>query len=56
MTWIWNKLQMQIKCMEEDFEIKTLYLKSDTLLLADVFENFRKTLSKIAHLDPEKLL
>ena len=46
----------------EDFEIKgfgeyhDLYLRSDTLPLADVFENFRKTSLKIYHLDPVKFL
>ena len=39
------------------FEIKNLgechdlYLKSDTLVLADVFKNFRKIFLKIYHLD-----
>ena len=33
-----------------------MYLKSDTLLLPDVFENFRKMCSEIYHLDPAKFL
>ena len=33
-----------------------MYLKSDTLLLVDVFENFRKMCLKIYHLAPVKLL
>ena len=46
----------------KDFEIKNLgenydlYLKSDTLLMAYVFENFRKMCLKICQLDPAKLL
>ena len=46
----------------KDFEIKTLgeyhdlYLKSDTLLLPDVFENFRKICSKIYQLAPTKFV
>ena len=32
------------------------YLKSDTLLLANVFKNFRKMCLKIYHLDPVKFL
>ena len=48
--------------VSKDFEIKKLgvyldlYLKSDTLLLADVFENFRKVHLKIYHLDPAKFV
>ena len=46
----------------KDFEIKNLgeycdfYLKSDALLLVDVFKNFRKICSKIYHLDFVKFL
>ena len=46
----------------KDFQIKHLgehhhlYLKSDTLLWADVFENFRKMRLKIFHLDPAKFI
>ena len=53
---------MHAKKICKDFEIKhlgeyhDLYLKSDTLLLADVFENFKKICLKIYHLDPVKFL
>ena len=46
----------------KDFEIKNLgeyhdlYLNSDTLLLGDVFENFRKMCLKIYSLDPAEFL
>ena len=46
----------------KDFEIKYLgeyhdfHLKSDALLLANVFENFRKLCLKIYELDPAKFL
>ena len=33
-----------------------MYVRSDTLLLADVFENFRNTCLKIYELDPAKFL
>ena len=50
------------KRLYEGFKIKNLgeyhdlYLKSDTLLLADVFENTWKMCLKIYELDPEKFL
>ena len=59
---ITNVDYMHVKRVCKDFEIKNLgeyhdlYLKSDTLLLADVFENFRKMCLKIYHLDPAKFL
>ena len=37
-------------------EYYDLYLKSGTLLLTDVFENFRKMCLKVYHLDPVKFL
>ena len=37
-------------------ECHDLYVKSDTLLLADVFENFRDTCVKIYELDPAHFL
>ena len=43
----------------KDFEIKEyhdLYAQNDTLLLADVFENFRNKCIKIYELDPANCL
>ena len=59
---ITNADYMHTKRVCKDFEIKNLgeyqdlYLKSDALLLADIFENFRKTCLNIYHLDPVKFL
>ena len=53
---------MHAKRVCKDFEIKNLaeyhdlYLKSDTSLLADAFESFRKMCLKIYYLDPVKFL
>ena len=52
----------QAKIVRKDFEIKTsgeyhdLYVQSDTLLLADVFENFRNMCINIYELGPAKFL
>ena len=59
---ITNAHYMHAKRVCKEFEIKNLgeyldlYLKSDTLLLVDVFENLRKKCWKIYHLDPAKSL
>ena len=37
-------------------EYPSLYLKTDTFLLADVFENVRRICSVIYKLDPQKFL
>ena len=48
--------------ISKDFEIKNLgdyhdlYVQGNTLLLADVFENFRNMCLKIYELDPVKFL
>ena len=49
---------MHAKRIYKDFEIKKEYhdLYYDTLLLADIFENFRKMCLIIYQLDPEKFL
>ena len=53
---------MHVKRVCKDFEIKhlseyhDLNLKSDILILANVFENFRKMCLKICHLHPAKFL
>ena len=53
---------MHAKRVCKDFEIKNLgeyhdlHLKSNTLLLADFFENFRKLCLMIYHLDPVKFI
>ena len=50
------------KTVRKDFEIKNLgeyhdlYVQSDTLFLADVFENFRNMCLQIYELDPTKFL
>ena len=50
------------KIVFKDFEIKNLgeyhdfYVQSDTLLLPDVFDNFRNMCINICDLDPAKLL
>ena len=52
---------MQIMLTQKKFEIKALgqccdlYVQSDTLLLADVFENFRNMLFKKHELDLARL-
>ena len=51
-----------IKRISTDFEIKNLgeypnlYVQSNTLLSADIFENFRNMCLEINELDPAKLL
>ena len=53
---------MHAKRVCKDFKIKTLgeyhdlYLKNDTLLLADVLESSRKMYLKIYFVDPAKFL
>ena len=59
---ITNTDYMRRKRVCKDFEIThfgeyhDLYLKSDTLLLAEVFENFRNMCLKIYELDPAKFI
>ena len=62
MEYITDTDYIHAKRVCKDFEIKNLgeyhdlYLKNDTLLLADVFQNFRKMFLKIYCLDLTKFL
>ena len=53
---------MKITCTKKDFEIKNLgsnhdlYVQSDTLLLTDLFENFRNRFLERYELDPARIL
>ena len=53
---------MNAKCVCKGFEIKNLgryrdfYVKSDTMLLADVVESFKKICLKLHHLDSVNFL
>ena len=57
-----NSHYIHAKRVCKDFKIKNLgeyhdlYLKSDTLFLADVLKNFRKICPKIYHLDLAKFV
>ena len=42
--------------LKDQGEYRDLYVQSDTLLLADVFENFRNTCLKVYQLDPAHFL
>ena len=50
-----KKVWEEFKC-ETMGDYHDLYLKSDVLILADVFENFRKTGKEYYNLDPAHIL
>ena len=52
----YSNLNMEEFTDADYMDAKRLYLKSDTLLLDDVFETFRKMYLNIYHLDPVKFL
>ena len=58
----WEKFNGTTLPEREDFEIKNwggyhdLYVQGDTVLLADVFRNFRNMCLEIYKLDPAKFL
>ena len=52
-TWIWKILVYRLRARKL-VEYHNLYVKIDTLLLTDVFENFRNMHLEIYELDPTK--